>query len=242
MYFIDTFWRQFNLLLVGGGLLGAAGPAVAQPSRPATHVDSVRAARDGQPTYFPALITFVSGKQVHGYLDSYTTCQLDRVECYEVPPDRLPRPTAKAISIERLKSISVDGHLLEALYQNGKPLKMLAENLAAPGPLQIFGYAKTKNNIPIPIPLGPTPILISTGTHEKYYWYVRSVGGELQEVPRDQKGFVKLMSQICAQAPTLVADLQRPPTGPSKADRQPRYRVDNAPELINRHNALLVGH
>lgn len=232
-------WQHFGLLSCA--LLGAGTrPALAQQSRPATRVDSLRAVRDGKPTYFTALFTLASGKQVSGYVKEYSTCLLDRVECYEVPPDRLPPPAVKAISIERLRSLSVDGHTLEALSIKNKPLGILAENLASPGPLQIFGYAKTKNDMLVPIPIGPPTLFISTGTHEKYYWYVRQAGGELREVPRDQKDFVKMMSQLCASAPALVSELQRPPAGPTKAERQPRYRVDNAPELVSAYNAALT--
>ncbi|WP_375416881.1 hypothetical protein [uncultured Hymenobacter sp.] len=237
----SSLFRRFFLLLLTGTLLVAGTAALAQrPARAATRLDSLRAARDGAPTFFPALFTLSSGKQVRGYVKEYSTCLLERVACYELPPDRLPPPPVKAISIERLRSLSVDGHTLEALSIKGKPLGILAENLASPGPLQIYGYAKTKNDMLLPIPIGPPTIFVSTGTHEKYYWFVRQVGGELQEVPRDQKGFVKLMSQLCAPVPALVTELQRPPAGPTKAERQPRYRVDNAPELISAYNAALA--
>ena len=187
-----------RLLLIGAILIGALAPVRAQrPARVATRIDSLRAARNAKIEYVSVLFTFVSGKQVRGYVDAYSTCLLDQVACYELPPDRLPPPPLKAIGIERLKSMTVDGHTLEALYMKGKPMKILAENLAAPGPLQIFGYAKTKNDMLVPIPLpGPfgSGMWISTGTHEKYYWYVRVAGGELQELPRGHKAFVETMS------------------------------------------------
>jgi hypothetical protein len=215
-------------------------PAHAQRTeRAATRIDSLRAARDGKPTYFPAQFTFASGKQVQGYVDTYSTCLLDQVACYEVPPDRLPPPAIKAISIERLQRMSVDGHTLEALYLRGKPLRILAENLAAPGPMQIFGYAKTKNDMLIPIPMPVGALVVSTGTHEKYYWYVRLSGGELQEVPRGQKDFVAFMGKLCDKVPALVAELRRPPNK-AAGDREPRYRVDNAPELVSQYNTLVA--
>ena len=229
-----------RFLFVGAILVGALTSAQAQrPARAATRIDSLRAARNAKIEYLPALFTFVSGKQVRGYVDGYDTCLLDQVECYELPPDRLPQPPLKAIGIERLKSMTVDGHTLEALYMKGKPLKILAENLATPGPLQIFGYAKTKNDMMLPIPLPVGAMWISTGTHEKYYWYVRMAGGELQELPRGQKDFVVLMSQLCAAAPAVVAELH--PARGTEAERKPRYRVDNAPELVSRYNAAMTG-
>jgi hypothetical protein len=227
--------------MVSGISLALSFAAQAQrPERVATRIDSLRAARYGQPTYFAAQFTLTSGKQVRGYVDNYTTCLLDQVQCYEVPPDRLPKPKLKVIGIERLQRMTVDGHTLEALYIKGKPMKILAENMAAPGPMQIFGYAKTKNDmlIPIPLPIGGAAF-ISTGTHEKYYWYVRPVGGELREVPRGQKEFVEFMSKLCAQAPALVAE--RHPARGTEGARKPRYQVDNAPELLSQYNAAVAG-
>lgn len=203
----------------------------------ATRIDSLRAARDGKPTFFAAQFTFTGGKQVRGYVEGYSTCLLDQVECYEVAPDHLPK--LKAIGIERLQRMTVDGHTLEALAMRGKPMKILAENMATPGPMQIFGYAKTKNDMLISIPLPVGAVFVSTGTHEKYYWYVRTAGGELQEVPRGQKEFVEFMSQRCAKAPALVAQLH--PERGTEAYRKPRYRVDNAPELVSHYNAAIAG-
>ncbi|WP_426058255.1 hypothetical protein [Hymenobacter sp. B1770] len=134
----------------------------------------------------------------------------------------------------------MDGHTLEALYMRGKPLKVLAENLATPGPMEIFGYAKTKNDMLIPIPLLPAgALLISTGTHEKYYWYVRTAGSELQEVPRGHKAFVEFMGKMCGKAPALAAELQQLAKG--SGDTKPRYRLDNAPELVSQYNAIVAG-
>ncbi|MFD2719401.1 hypothetical protein ACFST9_11795 [Hymenobacter monticola] len=230
--------RFGQLLLLCG--LGLAAPARAQrPERVATRVDSLRAARDGAPTFFPAQFTFVSGKQVQGYVESYSTSLLDKVECYETPPDRLPRPKLKAIDIERLQSMAVDGHTLVALQLHGKPLKMLAENVATPGPLALYGYAKTKNDMLIPIPLPVGALLISTGTHEKYYWYVRAYGGELQEVPRTQQGYTAFMSRLCEKVPALAAEL-RPAKG-TEAARRPKYQLHNAPELISAYNQAVSG-
>ncbi|MBD2766872.1 hypothetical protein IC235_03070 [Hymenobacter sp. BT664] len=234
------FWGNWlRTAAVGVACLAGGSPALAQRSaRAATHTDSVRAARDGKPKYFPAQFTFASGKQVRGYVEDYSTCLVNQVECYEVPPDQLPPPKIKAISIERLQSMSVDGHTLEALYMRDKPLKILAENLGGPGPMQIFGYAKTKNDMLLPIPLA-VPVWVSTGTHEKYYWYVRLAGGELQEIPRAQKDFIKFMSKLCQQAPTLVAELQRSPNK-AAGERHPRYQVENAPELVRQYNTLVA--
>lgn len=229
-------WQNFGLL---AGLLGptAAAAVAQQVPRPATHIDSLRAARNQKLTYYLAQFTFANGREVRGYVDYYSTCLFDRVNCYEVPPDRLPAPPVKAISIERLYRMTVDGHTLEALELNGRPMKMLAENMATPGLLQIFGYAKTKNDmlIPIPLPVGGA-LFVSTGTHDKYYWYVRAEGGELKEVPRGQRAFVEFMSELCQKSPAIVADLKTAQTA-----KEPRYRIDNAPELVSRYNTAMSG-
>lgn len=139
-----------------------------RPELVATRVDSLRAARDGKPAFFTAQFTFTNGKQARGYVDGCSTCLLDQVECYEAAPGHLPKPKLKAIGIERLQRMTVDGHTLEALAMHGKSMKILAENMATPGPMQIFGYAKTKNDMLIPIPLPVGAGFVSTGTHDKY--------------------------------------------------------------------------
>ncbi|SFQ26896.1 hypothetical protein [Hymenobacter arizonensis] len=194
-----------------------------QGARVATRVDSLRAARDGKPTYFPAVFTFVSGKQARGYVRDYRSNTTNQVRCYEQPPDVMPMPPVKVISIERLQSMTVDGHTLESLHMRGKPLKRLAENLATPGPMEIYGYSVSNSN----------------GTHEKYYWYVRKAGGELQEVPRGHKAFVEFMSKQCSKAPALAAELQQ--SAKAGGATKSRYRIDNAPELVSQYNALVAG-
>lgn len=224
--------------LAAGLVLALASAALAQtPARTATRVDSLRAARHGVPPYVSAVFTFTTGKQVNGFL--YTglglpTCFLDQVSCYETSPDQIPTPPIKAVSVERLRGMTTEGHRYESLYLKGKPLGLLAENLAAAGPLQIFGYAKTKNDMLIPIPLPVGAFVVSTGTHDKYYWYVRMAAGELLELPRGQKAFVQVMSQLCQKAPALVAELQRSPDA-----QKPRYRFDNAPDLVREYNAAV---
>ncbi len=173
--------------------------------RVATHVDSVRAARDAnnlQDEVIPITLTFVSGKHVtawlgysdralthyYGTFNGYTSCITKQVDCYETDPTALPHPILKAVQAERLAAIEVKGplqtHRFVALHnRRGKPLGMLAENLAKPGPMELFGYAKTKDDMLIPIPLPGVVFLVSTGTHEKYFWYVRLAGDELHEVP-----------------------------------------------------------
>ncbi|WP_310396115.1 hypothetical protein [Hymenobacter sp.] len=215
----------------GAGVCMALGTAVQAQQRPrvATRIDSLRAARDGTPTYFPAQVTLTSGKQVRAYLPSYTTCFLERVECYETSPEHLPRPALKALDVARVKEMTVDGHRYESLSLKGKPLGLLAENLTAPGPVELFGYAKTKNDMLIPIPLPVGAVFVSTGTHEKYYWYVRpSPGAALREVPRGGGDFAKTMSVFFAADDALAARVRQQEKG---------ARVENMPELVRAYNA-----
>ena len=190
---------------------------------------SLRAARDGTPTYFPALITFTSGKRVQTYLPGYTTCFLERVECCETSPERLPRPPLKALNMDRVREMTVDGHRFESLYFRGKPLGLLAENLAGPGPVELFGYAKTKHDMLIPIPLPGVVVVVATGTHEKYYWYVRTgPGGALQEVSRGNGEFAKSMSAFFAADAALAARIRQ---------QEKDARFENLPELVRAYNA-----
>mgnify|MGYP006899137784 CR=1 FL=1 len=215
--------------LLAGALSLCQPTATAQTApRPATRIDSLRAVLKGTPVYVPATFTFRSGKQVRSYVEQYQHFYVDRIPCYESSPAQIPPPPLKAVSIDRLKGMTVDGHQLETLYLKGKPLRVMTENMAAPGPLEIFGYAITKNNMPIPIPLpGPMPLLIPTGTHDKYYWYVRQAGGELQEVPRSGKQFAEFMSKAFAAQPALAARIQQ---------RSKGAEFDDMPELVKEYN------
>lgn len=219
-----------GLLLIIAGMLTTAA-AVAQPvgSRSATRIDSLRAGRDGKVAYFPALFTFRTGKQVRGYVTDYAPFLFERVTCYEMPPDQLPPPPAKALSIERLTAMTVDGHMLQALDMNGKPLKMLAENMTPGGSLQTFGYAITKADMYIPVPiLGMGGALVPVGSHEKYFWYVQMKGQTLREVPRGDKAFAALMAEAFADYPALATRVQQRTAGSQFKDM---------PALVKDYNA-----
>ncbi|MDO7875034.1 hypothetical protein Q5H93_09860 [Hymenobacter sp. ASUV-10] len=221
----------FSLLLAS--ILFYAPNASAQADqRPATHIDSMRAARKGPPVYVPATFTFRSGKQVRSYVEQYQRFYVDRIPCYESSPAQIPPPPLKAVSIDRLKSMSVEGHELETLYVKGKPLRVMTENMAAPGPLEIFGYAITKSNMPIPIPLPGAVLVIPTGTHDKDYWYVRQAGGELQEVPRSGKQFADFMSKAFAAQPALAARIRQRSEGAEFKDM---------PALVKEYNEHIAG-
>ena len=219
---------KLQAALIGSFCVALGTAAHAQrPERAASRVDSLRAARDGKPTYFPAVLTFVSGKQMPAFLPAYTTCFVERVSCYDASPERIPPPSLKSLDVNRLVAMTVDGHRYESLYLNGKPLGLLAENLAPPGPIELFGYAKTKNDMLIPIPL-VIPIWVSTGTHDKYYWYLRAApGAALREVPRGGGEFAKVMGEVFAAAPDLAARVRRQEKG---------ARFDELPSLVFAYN------
>lgn len=192
----------------------------------------MRASRKGTPVYVPAQFTFRNGKQVRSYVEQYQRFYVDRIPCYETSPAQIPPPPLKALSIDRLTSMTVDGHQLETLYVKGKPLRVMTENMAAPGPLEIFGYIITKNNMPVPIPLPGFAVFIPTGTHDKYYWYIRQGGGELQEVPRGGKQFAALIATAFARYPALAARIGQRATG---------AEFKNMSELVKEYNAHLTG-
>ena len=218
-----------RLLLAGAGCLGAAAPAQAQrPARVATHVDSVRAARNAPITYSPALFTLVSGKQVRGYVTSYDLFMHKQVECYELPPDQLPPPPIKALPIERIKTMAVEGHTLDALTRNGKPLGMLAENMTPGAGTRTYGYFITKADMYIPIPLPVGAYAIPVGSHDKYFWYVQPAGGTIQEVPRGGKAFAALMATAFADYPELAARVRQQAEGAG-------YK--NMPTLVQEYKA-----
>ena len=208
---------------------GAALPAHAQkPARVATRADSLRAARDGKPTYAPVVFTLVNDKQVRGYVTSYDLFMTDKVECYQAAPDQLPPPPVKVLAIERLKTMQVEGHTLDALTSHGKPLKMLAENMTPAGASKTYGYSISKANMYIPIPTGFGAGFIPVGSHEKYFWYVRPAGGDLQEVPRADKAFAKLMATAFADYPALAARVRQ---------QAPDAGFKNMPQLVQEYNA-----
>ena len=217
-------------LLAATLLVAGAAPSAhaQQPARVATRVDSLRAARDGKPTFAPVVFTLVNGKQMRGYVTSYDLFMTDKVLCYQAPPDQLPPPPVKELSIERLKTMQVEGHTLDALTINSKPLKMLAENMAPAGASKIYGYFITKANMYIPIPSPTFTALIPVGSHDKYFWYVRPAGGELQEVPRSDKGFARLMAVAFADYPALATRVRQ---------QAPDAGFKNMPALVREYQA-----
>jgi hypothetical protein len=220
-------------LLVSVFLGGTAVAAQAQhPARVATHADSVRAARNKPITYAPAVFTLASGKQVRGYVTGYTLFMREQVECYETPPDQLPPPKPKALSIERISTMTVEGHTLDALTRNGKPLKMLAENMTPGGGAKTYGYFITKADMYIPIPLPVGAYVIPVGSHDKYFWYVQPPGGTIQEVPRSGKAFVTLMAAAFADYPELAARIRQ---------QAPDAGYKSMPALVQEYKAHFAG-
>ena len=213
-------------LLVGG----AVRPTHAQkPVRVATRVDSLRAARNAPITFVPVVFTMVSGKQVRGYVTGYDLFTHDKVLCYELPPNELPPPPIKEMAVERIRTMQVEGHTLDALSKNGKPLGMLAENMTPAAGAKTYGYFITKADMYIPIPLpGGGGRLIPVGSHDKYSWFVRPAGGELQEVPRSDKAFARLMAAAFADYPALAARVQQ---------QAPDAGYKNMPTLVREYNA-----
>ena len=215
--------------MAGSLVLGVATAAHAQqPARVATHIDSLRAARNTKITYVPALFTFVSGKQVRGYVTSYDLFMHKQVECYETPPDQLPQPPMKALAIERIRTMVVEGHTLDALTKKGKPLGMLAENMTPAAGTKTYGYFITKADMYIPIPLMPGVMLIPVGSHDKYFWYVQPSGGPLQEVPRTGKAFAALMATAFADYPELAARVRQ---------QSPNAGYKHMPSLVQEYKA-----
>ena len=216
-------------LLAGVLLLGAATAAHAQqPARKATRVDSLRAARNAPITFSPVVFTMVSGKQVRGYVTSYDLFMHDKVECYEQPPNQLPPPHAKAMAVERIQTMTVEGHTLDALTKNGKPLGMLAENMTPAAATKTYGYFITKADMYIPIPLMPMVMLIPVGSHDKYFWYVQPAGGPIQEVPRSGKAFAGLMATAFADYPELATRIRQ---------QAPGADYKNMPSLVQEYRA-----
>ena len=124
-----TSLKRPHFLLIAGLLAGGVGPAAhaQKPARVATRVDSLRAVRNAPIVFVPVVFTMVSGKLVRGYVTGYDLFTHDKVMCYELPPNQLPPPPIKEMAVERIKTMVVEGHTLDALSKNGKPLGMLAK-------------------------------------------------------------------------------------------------------------------
>ena len=223
------FLKRPHFLLIAGLLAGGVRPAAhaQKPARVATRVDSLRAARNAPIVYVPVVFTMVSGKQVRGYVTGYDLFTHDKVMCYELPPNQLPPPPIKEMAVERIKTMVVEGHTLDALSQNGKPLGMLAENMTPAGAAKTYGYSITKANMYIPIPT-VIPMFIPVGSHDKYFWYVQPAGAEIQEVPRGDKAFAKLMAAAFADYPALAARVRQ---------QAPDAGYKNMPQLVQEYNA-----
>ncbi|GAB2858816.1 hypothetical protein [Hymenobacter ruber] len=231
---MKEFLQKTSRLLAAGLLTAGSVTAVhaQRPARVATRVDSLRAARNAPITYSPVVFTMLSGKQVRGYVTSYDLFMHDKVECYELPPNQLPPPPMKEMAVERIKTMVVEGHTLDALTKNGKPLGMLAENMTPAAGTKTYGYFITKANMYIPIPLPVVPVIIPVGSHDKYFWYVQPAGGIIQEVPRSDKAFATLMATAFADYPELAARVRQ---------QAPDAGYKNMPQLVREYNAHFAG-
>lgn len=209
--------------------IGLAPAVQAQrPARVATHIDSLRAARNAKIEYVPAQFTLVSGKQARGYVTGYQLFMHKQVACYETPPDQLPPPPEKVLPIERIRTMTVEGHTLDALTKNGKPLGMLAENMTPGASTKTYGYFITKADMYIPIPTGFGAGFIPVGSHDKYFWYVQPAGTPIQEVPRSGKAFAALMAAAFADYPELAARVRQ---------QAPDAGYKNMTALVQEYNA-----
>lgn len=227
------FLQRCVQLFAAGLLAGTLAPAAhaQQPTRKATRVDSLRAARNAPITFVPVVFTMVSGKQVRGYVTSYDLFMHDKVECYERPPNELPPPPIKEMAVERIQTMQVEDHTLDALTKNGKPLGMLAENMTPAAGTRTYGYFITKANMYIPIPMAFGALLIPVGSHDKYFWFVRPPGGEIQELPRSGKAFAKLMATAFADYPELATRIRQ---------QAPDAGYKNMPQLMQEYNAYFA--
>ena len=222
--------RALLALLIGG--CGVAGSFAGQAqSRPATRVDSVRALRDGPPDYVTAELTFADGQHRVAYLpNAYRTCFVGQLACYDRSPLSIPRPPLKTLPVARLREMTVEGHRYEVLFRKGKSLDILAENLTAAGPVSLYGYSEVRGNIPIPIPMGGVggTLFVPTGTHQKYYWYLRpDSGADILLVPRQRRAFARALRPVFARDPELAARVARKEKG---------ARVENLAELVRSFN------
>lgn len=212
--------------------LGWGWPAKAlaqRPERAATRVDSLRAVRAGKPACLPAEFLFVGGKKAYGYVpDAYLTCFIDHIPCYDTNPESIPRPALKKIEVTRLKSVVINGRQYESLYLNGKPLGLLAENLAVPGPVQLFGYSKAYSPIPFAARPPEGALFVPADIHEKHCWYIRrGQTAELIEVPRSAGNFAKAIAPFFANDPVLAERVWQRAKG---------ARFENITDLVQEFN------
>jgi len=229
---MNSFLSAPRRWLTGAFLCGMALGAQAQrPERVATHIDSLRAARRAPiGDVYPVKFALVGGRRVSGFLTGIEPCYVDKIECYEKHPSQLPTPPLKALSIDRIEGMEVEGHHYESLRLHGKLLGLMAESMTGTGPVALFGYYKIKGGFPviIPMPVPGAAIIIPTDGHNKYFWYVRQPGGELVEVPRDSHAFAREMSGFFANDAALAAQIKA---------KAAHHRFDDLPALVQAYNA-----
>ena len=229
-YSVPNALRRTCWLAVAGLALSTTARAQ-RPPRVATHIDSLRAARSpALGDVYPVTFTLVGGRRVSAFLTGIEPCYVDRIECYERHPSQLPTPPLKALSIDRIEQMELEGHHYESLRLNGKLLGLMAESLTGAGSVALFGYYKVKNGFPIiiPLPLPGAAIIIPTEGHNKYFWYVRPPGGDLLEVPRDSHPFAREMSVFFRADPELAAQIKA---------KAAKHRFADLPALVQAYNA-----
>ena len=137
---------------------------------------------------------------------------------------------AAIISVDKVRSMTVNGLYQEHIVLDGKQTHLLATRVVN-GPIELF-YAvhQTKEGVtmvPSALPgIGPTMLL---GSYERT-WYLRRRSGELELI--EHEGFAERMSQYFADYPELAE------TFSSKKKDRPDY--DNLVVAVRAYNRHLL--
>lgn len=197
------------------------GPAVAPADTTQAATTSARSA------YAPGEVITPEGKKVSAYFPRSVNGFEKAISYYATHPEVRPFPPTRYISVDKIRSLQVQGLYLETLSLNGKPLHILAARLVD-GPVELFNYAESKGVpllVPLPIPIPGAVLIPIVGIpYTKNHWYLRR-GGELVEVKRGK--FEEQIIEYLSAQPELAAKVKEQAAG---------YQYQDMVHIIGEYN------
>lgn len=140
-------------------------------------------------------------------------------------PDK-PRPHIEETSVQKIKSLALAGHYLEAMrLEEGFQPTHLAEQMPTDGPVELFLVAERGSILP-----GYSKQAVKRYGYDRPFWFVRRAGRTTFMSPGN---FAKLMADFVADDPALAAHVR---------NNEPGYQKQDVPAIIAQYNQFLKDH
>lgn len=170
-------------------------------------------------------VTLASGRKVQGYFSLITTGLEQHIYYCETNPEEKPRPVAKFVKVDNIRSLTQRGIYAETLRLEGKSLHVLAPRVID-GPVELFTYAEPQS-VPVPLPL-PGAVGVIGINYTNNHWYLRREG---KVVVVTHNNFRALMSEYTADCLALKAQISQ---------NAAEFRYKDMPNIVRLYNDFLT--